>query len=142
MSAPHLRRRYRATGSRRGLVYLFLLVGLSALYVGQRYYTGRKQVELDRGRLQLDRKIELLDSLQACRDSLRTLARIEPRALQLGLERVDLAQLARLPLTSPVLPRNEYEQPAQPFQWAGAGRRIWDWLDGAGIETSSARAAP
>ena len=43
MSSPHLRRRYRAAGTRPGLAYLFLLLAGATLYVGLRVYTIREQ---------------------------------------------------------------------------------------------------
>jgi hypothetical protein len=141
MSAPHLRRRYRTAGSRRGLVYLFQLVAVSALYVGQRVYTGHKQVRIDSLQQALAAQTALADSLRARRDSLASLTAISVRAADLGLHPARLAQLARLPLSAPVLPGSGYAQPAEPFQMAGAMNRLWQWLDGATPRTQEAQAA-
>ena len=141
MSAPHLRRRYRTAGSRRGLVYLFVLVAVSALYVSQRVNTGRKQFDLDSLRQSLATGSALAESLRARRDSLASLAAISSRAAELGLHPAGLAQLSRLPLSAPVLQPSGYSQPAQPFQIAGAMQRLWHWLDGAAPRAQEAHAA-
>lgn len=138
MGSPHMRRRYRATGTRSGMTYLFLILSAAALYVGQRVYAGREQTTLELLSAQVDRQAGALDRLTAKRDSLLNLAIVRPRAEALGLREVALGQLARLPLTAPPL-RNR-DIPAKPAHLSETVGRIWNWLDVPAIVSQEAAA--
>lgn len=139
MSTTRLRRRYRASGSRRGLIYLFLFVGVAALYVGQRVYTDRQHFAVGRLEQEVAARTAQLDSLQAERDRLTSYTVITERALKLGLKPAELTQLARVPLAAPA---SRHFEPA-----AGAGvqtamAKVWRWLDGPEVQSQEVQAAP
>ena len=139
MGSPHLRRRYRATGTRSGLTYLFLILGAATLYVGQRVYAGREQAALDLLGAHVNQQTQYLGRLAAQRDSLLSLAIVRPKAVALGLRSVGLGQLARLPLSAPRDPQGA--MPASPVQFSQTADRIWKWLDPPGIESQEVAAA-
>jgi len=139
MSSPHLRRRYRATGSRSGLTYLFVILSAAALYVGQRHYTSHQQQVLDRLYNELETQQQKQVQLTARRDSLIGLAVIQPRAEALGLHALELKQMARLPLS--VSPQRFDPTPASSVRLAEAAGRVWQWLDPPELETSEVQAA-
>lgn len=138
MASPHLRRRYRATGGRPGLIYLFVVLAIAAGYVAQRVFTDRERVEIKELQDVVDQEQKLCEQLAARRDSLLSLAVIEPRAEKLGLLAPELDQLARLPLDAPVL----YQEPeyTDPSNLAEAVGRVWQWLDSPTISATEARA--
>ena len=136
MGSPHMRRRYRATGTRSGLTYVFLILGAAALYVGQRVYAGREQAALELLSAHVDAQTQALGRLTARRDSLLSLSIVRPKAESLGLREVALGQLARLPLTAPPL---RYESaPASPAHLSQTFGRIWNWLDAPAIKSQEA----
>jgi hypothetical protein len=134
-----MRRRYRATGSRRGLIYLFLILSAAALYVGQRHYTGRQQHAFDRLNNEFESQKQKLVQLTARRDSLIGWAVIQPRAEALGLRPLELKQMARLPLS--LAPRRFDPEPAPSVRLAEAVGRVWQWLDPPELETNAVQAA-
>lgn len=136
MGSPHMRRRYRATGTRSGLAYVFLILGAAALYVGQRVYSGREQTALEHLSAHVDAQNQALERLTARRDSMLSLAIVRPKAEALGLREVALDQLARLPLTAP--PIRAYAAPASPAEISQTFSRIWNWLDAPVIESQEA----
>jgi len=138
MTSPHLRRRYRASGTRSGLAYLLGILAAASLYVGQHVYTVRQQVVVEALRKETDVIRLELDRLTGVRDGLMSLSNLEPQAHRLGLELPDLAQTAQLPLDAPVL--YEPATPAQAPAFVEAARRIWGWLDVPGIGTNEVRA--
>jgi hypothetical protein len=139
MSSPHLRRRYRATGSRSGLTYLFIILGAAALYVGQRHYISRQQRAFDQLRSEFESHEQKLVQLTAQRDSLIGLAVIQPRAEALGLHSMQLKQMGRLPLK--MSPRLFEPAPANSVQLAEAVGRVWRWLDPPELESNAVQAA-
>ena len=139
MSIPRLRRRYRATGSRRGFIYLFMLLGIAALYVGIRVYTERELIALGRLDQEVSSRQTLRDSLLAERDRLTSYAVITAKAEKLGLEPADLDQLARVPLSAPV---PELDDPATPVGVSTALAKVWHWLDTPAIHPQEVQAAP
>jgi hypothetical protein len=138
MGSPHMRRRYRATGTRSGLAYLFLILGAATLYVGQRVYSNREQAALNILTAHVDAQTQALDRLTAGRDSLLALAVIRPKAEALGLRDVAVEQLARLPLTAP--PLRHYGFPASPVRLSQTVSRIWNWLDAPRVESQEVAA--
>ena len=136
MGSPHMRRRYRATGTRSGLTYVFLILGAAALYLGQRVYSSREQTALELLSAHVNAQTQALARLTARRDSLLSLAIVRPKAEALGLREVALGQLARLPLTAP--PLRAYTAPASPAQISQTFSRIWNWLDAPVIESQEA----
>jgi hypothetical protein len=134
-----MRRRYRATGSRPGLIYLILILSAAALYVGQRHYTGRQQHAYDRLCNEFEAQKQKQVQLTARRDSLIGLAVIQPRAEALGLQRLQLSQTRRLPLSLP--PHRFDPTPAGSVRLAEALGRVWQWLDPPELETSTVQAA-
>lgn len=139
MSIPRLRRRYRATGSRRGLTYLFLFLGVAALYVGIRVYTERQQYALGRLDQEVSIRHTLRDSLLAERDRLTSYAVITVKAEKLGLRPADLNQLARVPLSAPI-PETDF--PATPVGVSTALAKVWHWLDAPELQPQEVQAAP
>ena len=140
MSAPRMRRRYRATGSsRRGLIYLFGFLGVAALYVGQRVYTDRQRFVLGRLEQEVVFRQAKLDSLHAERDRLTSYAEITKRAQALGLRPADLKQLARVPLSAPV---PGLAEAAAPAGFGVAAARVWRWLGGPEGQKQQLQAAP
>lgn len=138
MNSPHLRRRYRATGTRSGLAYLLGLLAAASLYVGQHVYTVRLQCAVEALRQDTD-SIQLeLDRLTAVRDGQISLAVMEPRAHKLGLQSPDLTQLARLPMDAPIL----YEPvvPARSPVFVDVVQKVWQSLDLPGLSTNEVKA--
>ena len=68
MTATHMRRRYRTASPKRGLLWLFLLVLLASLYIGQRVYSQRLSVTLDGREQKLKSMQANLETLRAERD--------------------------------------------------------------------------
>jgi hypothetical protein len=139
MSIPRLRRRYRATGSRRGFTYLFLFLGIAALYVGMRVYTERKQYAVARLEQEVLTRQTLRDSLTAERDRLTSYAMVSAKAEKLGLRPADLNQLARVPLQAPLPVQGD------PATLAGASTtlaKVWQWLDAPELKPQEVQAAP
>lgn len=139
MNAPRMRRRYRTAGPRRGLLYLLLILILSAFYVGQRVYAQRLRVELGEVEQRLKNMEATLESLRAERDRLTSPSVLSVRAGRLGLRPAEVTQLARVPLTLPS-PLPELEDRERGL--GGAFARVWDWLDGPTVERQEALAAP
>jgi hypothetical protein len=131
MTAPRMRRRYRTSSPKRGLLYLFLFLVLSASYVGQRVYTQRLRVELGLREKSIKTMQDRLQSLQAERDRLTSLAVLGPRAQLLGLRAAEIKQLARVPLT---LPPPVSEMPESEPGLLAALERMWRWLDGPVVQ--------
>lgn len=138
MNSPHLRRRYRASGTRSGLAYLLGLLAAASLYVGQHVYAVRQKFAVEAIRKDVEHVELELNRLRAVRDEMISLAAIEPRARELGLEAPDLAQTARLPLDAPVL--YEPVTAAGPPALAEVFGKIWQWWDPPGVTTSEVRA--
>jgi len=135
MTAPRMRRRYRTSSPKRGLLYLFLFLVLSASYVGQRVYTQRLRVELGLREKSIKTMQDKLQSLQAERDRLTSLAVLGPRAQLLGLRAAEIKQLARVPLT---LPPPVPEMPESEPGLLATLERVWRWLDGAVVQEQGA----
>jgi hypothetical protein len=138
MTSPHLRRRYRASGTRSGLAYLLGILAAASLYVGQHVYTVRQQVVVEVLRKETAAIRLELDRLTGVRDERMSLSNLESQAHGLGLELPDLVQTTQLPLDAPVL--YEPVTPARAPVLVEAARRIWGWLDFPGIGTSEVRA--
>lgn len=139
MSAPHMRRRYRTSTPKRGLLWLFLLVLLSALYIGQRVYAERLSVRLDGKDQKLKAMASQLESLRAERDRLTSPAVLSLRAGKLGLRPAQVEQLARVPLSVPSL---SPDSAATDRGLSGALVRVWNWLDGPSVNKQEVLAAP
>ena len=139
MSIPRLRRRYRATGSRRGFAYLFLFLGIAALYVGVRVYTERQVQALVRLDKEVSARQVLRDSLLAERDRLTSFAVVTAKAEKLGLVPADLNQLARVPLSAPV---PEFRDPTASVGVTTALAKVWNWLDPPELQSQEVQAAP
>jgi len=138
MSSPHLRRRYRASGTRSGLAYLLGLLAAASLYVGQHVYTVRQQGVVEALRQDTDSIRLELDQLTAVRDGMISLAAMEPRARELGLHSPDLAQMVQLPLDAPVL--YDPVTSAVPPQIVGTFAKVLDWLDPPSIGANEVKA--
>jgi len=120
------------------MIYLFLLLAVAAMYVGQRVYTGREQSAVDRLGGEVDSMQLLHDQLLARRDSLISLTVIEQKADRLGLVAPSLDQMARLPLDAPIL--HQEQIPTDPSALADAAGRIWKWLDPPTVSSTEALA--
>jgi hypothetical protein len=139
VSIPRLRRRYRATGSRRGFAYLFLFLGIAALYVGIRVYTERQVQTLVRLDKEVSTRQVLRDSLLAERDHLNSFAVVTAKAEELGLVPPDLNRLARVPLSAPV---PAFQDPATSVGVTTALAKVWHWLDTPELQSQEVQAAP
>jgi hypothetical protein len=139
MNAPRMRRRYRTSSPRRGLLYLLLFLALAAFYVGQQVYAQRLGVVLG----DMEQKVRTMESrlgtLRAERDRLTSPAFLGVRAGALGLRAADITQLARVPLTLPP-PVPEKDDPDQGL--GGVFARVWQWLDGPTVQKQEVLAAP
>jgi hypothetical protein len=138
MNSPHLRRRYRAAGTRSGLIYLLGFVAAASLYVAQHVYTVRQQCRVEALRRDVETAQVDCERLKAVRDSQLSLEVIQPRAQTLGLEAPDLLQMVRLPLDAPVL--EIPLKPAEPPAFAQIGQRVWQWLDPPSLSPNEVRA--
>lgn len=139
MNATRMRRRYRTSSPRRGLLYLLLFLLLAASYVGQRSYTQRLRVHLGEMAYTVKSMSTTLESLRAERDRLTSPAFLSLKAGELGLKAAEVKQLARVPLTLP-LPVQEVEESERGL--IGALARVWHWLDGPTLQKQEVLAAP
>ena len=139
MTAARMRRRYRTASPKRGLLWLFLLVLLASLYIGQRVYSQRLTVTLDGREQKLKTMAAHLESLRAERDRLTSPGVLGPRASALGLRPAEVKQLARVPLSVPsALPDSAQ---AETGLLAAFGR-VWRWLDPPNVQNQEVLAAP
>lgn len=134
-----MRRRYRTSSPKHGLLWLFLLVFLAALYIGQRVYAQRLSVEIDAKDQRLKTMAAQLETLRAERDRLTSSTVLGPRAAKLGLGPAKVQQLARVPLSVPS-PVTDSIQPQRGL--SGALVRVWNWLDGPTVHKQEVLAAP
>ena len=134
-----MRRRYRTASPKRGLLWLFLLVLLASLYIGQRVYSQRLAVTLDGREQKLKSMQTNLETLRAERDRLTSPAVLGPRASKLGLHPADVKQLARVPLTVPSLAPDSVQTQTGLFAAFG---RVWRWLDPPNVQQQEVLAAP
>lgn len=139
MTATRMRRRYRTASPKRGLLWLFLLVVLASLYIGQRVYSERLSVRLDGREQKLKTMQANLETLRAERDRLTSPAVLGPRASRLGLHPAVVKQLARVPLTVP----SQAPDSTQPQNGLlGTFARVWRWLDPPNVQQQEVLAAP
>jgi hypothetical protein len=138
MNAPHLRRRYRAAGTRSGLIYLIGAVAAASLYVAQHVYTVRQQCRVEVLRREVEDARLACERLTALRDSKLSLSEIQPRADSLGLDQPDLGQMVSLPLDAPIL--EHPQQPARPPGVILAWQRVVQGLDLPDVTSNEVRA--
>lgn len=139
MNAPRMRRRYRTSSPKRGLLYLLLFLVTAAGYVGQRVYAQRLRLELGHAEYKIKTMEGTLDSLRAERDRLTSAPVLGPRAQALGLAPADVAQLARVPLT---LPEPVQDEVKKDLGFGGTLAKVWDWLDLPTVHEQEVLAAP